>query len=175
MLQQLSDWLGSTYLSAVLTDTTRLSNWLIIPISQSVHILAVAIVMISVGVLNLRMLGVGGTRQTFAQLASQLIPWVWGGLIVLFLTGVLQTVAEPGRELLNIGFQLKMILLLASVAITIFYEKSVKSDPNYWEHSPERRSMGRFLAVVSIVFWVGIAAFGRLIAYLDMRLEGFES
>lgn len=169
MFESLSQWLSETSLSQMFSDTTRLETWLIVPISQTVHILAVTVVMISVGMLNLRMLGLAGTRQTFPQLASQLIPWLWGALIVLFVTGLIQTIAEPGRELLNYGFRLKMVLLALSVAVTVFYEHSVRNDPNYWVHSPERQNMGRFLAISSLTMWVVIAILGRLIAYVDTR------
>lgn len=169
MFESLSQWLADTSLSQMFSDTTRLETWLIVPISQTVHILAVTVVMISVGMLNLRMLGLAGTRQTFPQLANQLIPWVWGALIVLFVTGLIQTIAEPGRELLNYGFRIKMVLLALSVAVTVFYEHSVRNDPNYWILSPERQKMGRFLAISSLTMWVVIASLGRLIAYVDTR------
>jgi hypothetical protein len=174
MLQEFSNWLTQTDLNAFLADTTRLETWLIIPVSQSIHIIAVAIVMICVAALNLRLLGFAGGHQTFAQMASRLMPWIWGALIALFVTGVVQTLAEPGRELLNISFQIKIVLLMIVAAITIFYEQTVKKDPNYWENSPQRRRMGMFLASVSLVLWIGIAAAGRMIAYLDMRSENFS-
>jgi hypothetical protein len=169
MLQEFSDWLTQTDLNAFLSDTTHVQTWLIIPVSQSIHIMAVAVVMICVAVLNLRLLGFAGGRQTFAQMAARLMPWVWGGLLALFVTGVIQTLAEPGRELLNISFQIKLVLLAIVAVITIFYERALKKDPSYWENSPEHRRMGRFLASVSMVLWIGIAVAGRLIAYLDMR------
>ena len=168
MLQELSTWLTETDLNAFLSDTTHIETWLIIPVSQTIHILAVAIVMICVAVLNLRLLGFAGGRESFAQMASRLMPWVWGALIALFLTGLIQTLAEPGRELLNISFQIKVVLLLIVAAITAFYQQALKRDPNYWS-SPEHRQMGQFLASVSLVLWIGIAVAGRLIAYLDMR------
>ena len=169
MLREFSDWLTQTDLNAFLSDTTHVSTWLIIPVSQSIHILGVAIVMICVAVLNLRLLGFAGGREGFAQVTARLMPWIWGGLIALFVTGVVQTLAEPGRELLNISFKIKIVLLLIVAAITIFYERAIRSDPTYWENSPEHRQMGRFLASVSLVLWIGIAVAGRMIAYLDMR------
>jgi uncharacterized membrane protein YkvI len=174
MLQEFSNWLTQTDLNAFLSDTTHVETWLIIPVSQSVHILGVAVVMISVAVLNLKLLGFAGGRQTFAQLASRLMPWIWGGMIALFLTGVIQTLAEPGRELLNISFQIKVALLVMVVAITLFYQQALKRDAAYWENSPEHRQMGRFLASVSLMLWIGIAVAGRLIAYLDMRTENIS-
>lgn len=165
MLAELSQWISQTQLNAVLSDTTHLSTWLIIPMSQCIHILSVAVVLISVGVLNFSLLGIAGRHETFAKLADQLIPWVWGALIVLFLTGTLQTIAEPARELLNTGFQLKMAMLLLTATITLIYQITVKKDPNYWQNSPQHRQAGRTLAAVSLVLWLGIAAAGRLIAY----------
>ncbi len=171
MFQGFTDWLSQTSLNAFLSDTTNFWTWLIIPISQSVHIISVAIVMMAVGLLNLRLLGVTGTRQTFAQLTRHLMPWFWGALIALFLTGTLQTIAEPQRELLNVGFRTKMVMLLITVVITMYYESTIKKDPNYW-NSPDHRAMANVLASVSLVLWIGIAAAGRMIAYLDLRQAG---
>jgi len=171
MLQGFTEWLTGTEASAVLSDTTQFATWLIIPVSQCIHLICVAIVMISVGLLNLRLLGVAGARQSFAQLADHLMPWIWAALTVLFITGTIQTVAEPGRELLNIGFKTKMVLLMCAVAITVVYQTTIRKDPKYWDRSPERRKMAQMLASISLVLWIGIAAAGRLIAYLDLRHE----
>jgi hypothetical protein len=169
MLEGFSEWLEETPLSMVLADTTNFWTWLIIPVSQCIHIVCVAIVMISVGVLNLRLLGIAGTRSSFAQLAAHLMPWIWGALTILFITGAIQTIAEPGRELPNVGFRTKMVLLMITVTITLIYEWTVKKNANYWELTPERRKMGQVLATISMVAWIGIVTAGRLIAYMDMR------
>ena len=162
MLQELSDWLAQTYLFSLFSDTTRLETWLIIPVSQSIHIAAVAMIAISVGLLNLRLVGLAGTRQSFLRLSAQLLPWIWGALAVLFITGVVQTIAEPSRELMNSTFRIKMILLAISIAITVFYRVQVKKNPTYWD---ERQGLARLLAGTSLVFWLCIIAAGRLIAY----------
>ena len=173
MFQGFVEWLERTPASLFLSDTTSFWTWLIIPVSQCIHIVSIAVLLISVGMLNLRLLGMQKSRQGFAQLAAYLMPWIWTSLIVLFVTGTVQTVAEPGRELLNVGFKVKMVLLAVVVFVTLFYERSVKHDPHYWEFSPERRRMGKLLASVSLILWIGIATSGRLIAYLDMRRGDF--
>src|SRR5262245_15945941 len=165
MLEQLTDWLSRSDASAFLSDTTLLQTWLIIPISQTIHILAVAVVMISIGVLNLRLLSVAASHQSFARLTRQLTPWIWSALAVLLLTGVVQTIAEPSRELLNSTFQLKIALLVVAVAVTISYRVTTTRNPNYWNVSPGRRRAGHILAGMSLVLWLGILSAGRLIAY----------
>ena len=172
MLQDLSDWLEQTQLHTVFADTTHLATWLIIPISQTIHILGVAIVMIGVGMLNLQLLGVRVTRQSFAELSARWMPWIWVALAVLFITGVVQTIAEPTRELMNNTFRIKIVMLTIVVLITVVYRRRARKDPKYWERSGERRSLGRTLASLSIILWLGIVAAGRLIAYVG-AIEDF--
>jgi hypothetical protein len=170
MFEDFVEWLEASPLTAALSDTTNFWTWLIIPVSQCVHIVCVAIVMISVGMLNLKLLGIGVSRQSFGELVGELMPWIWSALTILFITGTIQTIAEPGRELLNIAFRTKMVLLLVTVLITAYYEATVKKDPNHW-NSPEHRNMAHVLASISIVFWIGIVSAGRMIAYLDFRKD----
>jgi uncharacterized protein DUF6644 len=165
MLQEFSDWLSQSSLTALFSDTTRIETWLIIPLSQSLHILGVAFIMIAVGMLNLRLLGVGVSHQSFGKLCGQLVPWVWAALALLLVTGIVQTIAEPSREIMNITFRTKMVMLLVTIAITAFYQIRVNKDVRYWERSAERQDLGRVLASLSLVLWVGILAAGRVIAY----------
>lgn len=172
MLQDLSDWLEQTQLHTIFADTTHLATWLIIPISQTVHILGVAIVMIAVGMLNLQLLGIRVTRQSFAELSARWMPWIWVALAVLFITGAVQTIAEPTRELMNNTFRIKVVMLAIVVLITVVYRAQTKKDPGYWERSEERQGLARSLASVSLILWLGIVAAGRLIAYVG-AIEDF--
>jgi len=97
---------------------------------------------------------------------SDLTPWIWSALTVLLATGILQTLAEPNRELLSMAFRLKLLLVLAVVAITAVYQRSVRGDLNYWWRSREREQLATGLGTLSLVLWLGIAAAGRLIAYV---------
>jgi len=171
MLEGFTAWLEQSDLTATFSDTTRTATWLIIPTSQSIHLVSVAVVMISVAIINFRLLGIAGNRQSFAQLTAHLMPWVWTALIVLAITGTIQTIAEPGRELLNIGFRSKMVMIAITVAIMMVYESTIKKDPRYWDHPAKRRRYGQILAAVSLVLWLGIVVAGRLIAYVDTRPE----
>jgi uncharacterized membrane protein len=166
MLQEFADWLSRTELSQLFTDTNRFEMWLLVPLSQTIHTVALGFVLIAVGVLNLRMLGVVATGQSYAKLSNQLVPWVWVGLIACLITGILQTIAEPGREIMNTIFRLKVIGLFIVVAITYVFAARVKHNPMYWEESDGRQAAGKLLAALALVLWLAIAAGGRLIAYM---------
>ena len=164
MVEAFCNWLVDTPLSHLFADRI----WTI-AVSQTIHILAVSVVMISVGLLNLRMLGVGGRDRSFSNVMMQSAPWIWTALTILLLTGIVQTLAEPGRELLNVAFRVKMLLLLCTAGITYFYQKTLRKDAHYWDAGSGHRGLGVTLAVISLVFWIGIVVAGRLIAYMDMR------
>jgi len=161
MIQAFCDWLVNTWFSHLFAD-----NIWTIAVMQTIHILCVAIVMISVAVFNMRILGLAGRNQSVAALAQQYMPWIWKALIVLIITGTLLVVAEPARELMNVTFRVKMLLLAIVAFITFYYTKKLRSDAHYWDVGGRHRSLAVTLASVSMVFWVGIVVCGRLIAYV---------
>ena len=161
MMQAFSDWLVETWISHLFADHI----WTVV-VSQTIHIIAVAVVMISVATINLRILGVAGRSQSVASIAFQLTPWVWWAMLALLLTGILQTFAEPAREIMNMTFRIKLLLLIAVSGITYYYTKALRTDPHYWDVQGAHRTLGVTLASLSIIMWVAIVVCGRLIAYV---------
>ena len=165
MFQGIANWLVETPLHYFLSDTTKMSTWLIVPMSQTIHIIAVSVLMICAGLLNLRALRIAGTRETLGKVASDVMPYIWGALAVLLATGIVQTIAEPTRELGSTTFLTKMTLVLISVAIAAVVQNTTKTDANYWDRTAQRQTTVSLLAVASLALWFGIAVAGRLVAY----------
>ena len=157
MIQSFCDWLSNTSLSL----TIQTVMW-IIPAVQTVHILCVAVVMSSMAMLDLRLVGMAGKRQSVSQMVSRLVPWVWGAFPVLLTTGVILIVGEPSRELLNPYFRAKMAMLATVIVITFIVERKNAKDPDYWE---SRGAAAALTGLASLLLWVGIITAGRWIAY----------
>ncbi len=107
-------WLSETPISSAIRDI----DWLI-PTLQSVHILAIAMVLSSLFMIDLRILK--ATRYQTLSLADTMHrfeAWIWSGLIILAASGAPLIVAEPQRTLPNSTFQLKMLLLALAAATT---------------------------------------------------------
>ena len=88
-MEQLIHWISSTALSQAIQN----DEW-VIPTVQSIHILGVCVVLSSVGMIVLRLLGWAGTRNSVPDIAGRYVPWLWGALIVLALTGSLLVFGE---------------------------------------------------------------------------------
>jgi hypothetical protein len=159
-LAAFSAWLELTPFSRLLQTV----EWAI-PAVQTIHILAIAGVMGSMMLFNLRLLGLRGTDLPLARASRRFIPFIWGSVLLLLASGVVMIAAEPARSLLNPVFQLKMSLLLAALALTAATARPLRHNPDYWSDTLTRGRLGRLSGSLSIGLWVAILCAGRWIAY----------
>ena len=127
---------------------------------QMIHIVGVAMVLSSAGMVSLRYVRAGGAADA-RETAARFLPWIWTGLSLLLLTGIAQIVAEPGRTLNgNPAFQAKMALLVAAAILTLVVSSGSDGDMRRWNRT-------RVLAGVGFFLWLAIAVAGRWIAYMQ--------
>jgi hypothetical protein len=161
-LQSFCKWLASTSPSQAIQTT----EW-IIPATQTVHIVAVAAVVTSALMIDLRLFGIRWQDQAVAAVTRRFVPFIWWSLPVLLATGALLIVAEPARALQNPVFFLKMALLIGAICMTLACQVPLRKDPRFWEVSPARRRGAQVMAALSLPFWIGIVFAGRWIAYVQ--------
>ena len=155
-------WLERTPASSAIQNT----GW-IIPSVQSIHIFAIAIVISSAMMVDLRLLGVIGRSYPSSSYIRRFLPWIWTTLLVLLLSGAVLIVGEPARSLENPSFQLKMLLLITAIVVTAILNGPVAGQPTFWDITERRRLLASGLAVISLCLWIGIIFAGRWIAYTN--------
>ena len=153
-------WLAQTRISLAIQ-----THFWVIPTVQSIHIVAIGIVMSSVFMMDLRVFGWAGTDQTLGQMTRRFAPWLWGALGALFVTGGLMVVGEPVRELLSLSFWLKMSLIIVGAAAAAGFQLTLGRNNVDWEQSFVNRRTTKCLAMVTFLVWCSIVILGRLIAY----------
>ena len=141
------------------------TNWFV-PLVQTVHIIAIAILLTTVYVISFRLIGITRGAQPLASLAARSAPWVWTALSVLLVSGILLTVTEPARELLNWVFRIKMLMVFLLAVILWIVQSRTRRNPQYWTESPMRRRAARAIGIVFIIVGAGIVTAGRWIAYV---------
>lgn len=157
MINEFATWLASTRANDVVQNVT----W-IIPVVQSIHILCIAIVITSVGMLDFRLLGLAGHRQSLADTGRRFLPWIWCALVVLAATGCVLIIGEPARELQSDIFWLKMTLVGCAIVLTAAFNVVLSQGASFWERN---RVIAVLTGVVSLGLWLSILAAGRWIAY----------
>jgi hypothetical protein len=161
MLGDFINWLGATPVSLVIQKVF----W-IIPTVQTIHILAISVVLASMAMFDVRLLGLAGKRNSIASLARRFMPWLWGALIVLAVSGSILIIGEPKRALGNVFFAMKMGMLATAIIVTLGFQVILKRDlAGGSDLAPAHFGVARIVGLLSLVLWVGIAVAGRLIAY----------
>lgn len=179
MLHEFSNWLATTPLSIAVQSAL----WLI-PLAQTIHILALSIVFSSVVILDLRLAGWAGRAQSIAETAQRFLPWIWGGVAVLLASGLVLIVGEPPRALLNPAFQAKLALLAVVLVLTRIVQRGLARDPAAWDApgggavlaapgvggvaagGVRTTPAARLLGLLSLGLWIAIVVLGRWIAYV---------
>ena len=133
------------------------------PITEIVHFLSIAVLFGSIGMLDLRLLGVAKALPV-APLA-RLAPFGVAAFAVNVATGALFFVNAPDQYMYNPAFQLKMTsIAIAGLNVLAFYSLAAKGvhaiEPG--ENAPP---LARLIAGVSLGAWLTVIIFGRLITY----------
>lgn len=161
-LDSFCEQLAATPLSQMIQTT----EW-VIPAIQTVHIVAVAAVMASILIVDLRLLGFASRDQSMAAVAGRYLPAVWCALPVLLVTGATLIVAEPSRSLQNPVFILKMGILVLAAGVTLGCQLPLRGNARFWEESASRRWKARLMGGLSLPLWIAILFAGRWIAYVQ--------
>ena len=161
MISEFCDWLAATPISQMFQDL----GWFV-PLVQTVHILSIAVVVTAVAMTGSKLLGASIRAQSLAAMVSYFMPWVWIALATLLVTGILLTVTEPSRELLNLAFRIKMLMVLALAGLLLIVQSRLRRDPEYWSQSVGRQAAARAIGALALLLGVSIVVAGRWIAYI---------
>ena len=138
----------------------RWISW-IVPSVQTIHILAVSVVVASSLILSLRALAVTGTDWSPMQWTLRLKGWLWWSLLALLLTGMVMILGEPERTLPNRTFQVKMLALIVAIGLALALFRRLRAI------GPGQSAgmVDRVLGVALVLVWAFIVLAGRWIAY----------
>jgi hypothetical protein len=162
---ELATWLASLPFSRAL----RQLNWLV-PWLQIIHILANGIILSAVVMIDLRIWGVSRSQASVAM-ARRFAPWIWTGLAVLTVSGILLILYSPRRQLVDVTFQVKMVVMGVAIAATLALLLAMRPRRDALPDGPGRHRLATLLGTLALVLWVGVtfAGRGRWITLLLMR------
>ncbi len=133
------------------------------PIAESLHFIGLSLLIGTVGLFDLRLIGLG-KKIPFSAL-HRLIPWGVGGYIMNILTGLCFLAAMADQYVYNPSFQLKILsMAVAGVNVLLFYTTMYSKVANLGpgEQAP---LAARIMGGVSLVAWLCVIVFGRLLTF----------
>jgi hypothetical protein len=142
----------------------RESPW-IFPTVETAHVFALTVVVGSIGMLDLRLLGLRTCDREVRDLAREILPWTWSFFLLAVFTGSLMFVAKAMTYAHNLPFQIKLVLLaLAGGNMLAFHMTTYRSVSSWGVHAtppfPARLAGG-----LSLLFWISVVVAGRWIGF----------
>ncbi len=133
------------------------------PIAESIHFFGLCLLIGTVGLFDLRMLGMA-SEISLVEL-HPLVPIGVAGYLLNVMTGTMFLSTAPDQYIYNPAVQTKFFfMLIAGLNMILFYASTaaaVKSEL----HNSQAIARAKIIAAISLLCWCGVIICGRLITY----------
>jgi hypothetical protein len=133
------------------------------PSMESLHYIALAVLIGTVGLFDLRMLGIA--KAIPISSLHKIVPFGVAAYLANILTGAMFFICAPDQYAYNPAFQLKVVcMLIAGVNVAVFYTTTAQTVKAMQPNLAAPLHV-KIIAIVSLASWAGVIIFGRLITY----------
>ncbi len=153
-------WLAATSLSQGLAR-----NALAFPVLETLHVLAMSLVLGTVIIFDARLLALGWRDWPAGHLLTTLRKLALSGFVLAALSGVALFLSQPETYAHNLPFLVKLGLLGAAGVNLVLFETVYGRAVAGWHIGAAIPLGARVLAVVSLALWAGILVAGRFIGF----------
>jgi len=154
----------SYFENSSLADNIR-ENDVLFPLIESVHVLAICLVVGSILAVDLRLLGLASIHRSVSRVTHGILPLTWCAFVVAVGSGSLLFISNATKYLGNGYFVAKIFLICAAgLNMAIFHGISAKDLPR-WENDARLPLLARVAGGLSLLLWVAVVVCGRWIGF----------
>jgi hypothetical protein len=163
MMSQFSDLVAffeDSGIATAIREGDTLFPWI-----ESVHVVAITLVVGTIFTLDLRLLGLASVGRPVSRLANAILPVTWGAFAIAATSGFLLFISKAGKYLANGYFDAKIILICAAGLNMIVFHAISAKDMAQWEKQARPPLPARIAGALSILLWIAVVACGRWIGF----------
>jgi hypothetical protein len=154
-------WLEATAPAVAISE----SSWLF-PGIESVHVLAITLVVGSITMVDLRLLDVNLRERPADELIAEVLPWTWIAFAVAACTGALLFSSNASHYWGTVPFRAKiLVLVLAGLNMVVFHATTFRSIA-VWGREPRTPRAAKVSGAISLALWIGVVTLGRWIGFV---------
>jgi hypothetical protein len=154
-------WLQNTPVATLISGNDSLFPWI-----ESVHVLAITLVVGSIAIVDLRLIGWGSRDRAVTLLTRDVLPLTWIAFLIAATTGGLLFVSKAMTYGHNFFFLGKMVLLVIAGLNMAVFHLLVSRDVAQWGATPHTTpASARLTGALSLCLWIGVVVFGRWIGF----------
>jgi len=153
-------WLADTSGSIALHESLFMY-----PLVESTHVLTLCLFLGMAIMFDLRLLGLTLRRVRITDFKRRLGPWMFGGFVVMVITGALLFYAIPVRSYQSVFFRVKTVALILAGLNAWYFHATIDRKVEEWDRDPVPPPAARRAGAASLVLWAIVVVTGRMIAY----------
>jgi len=157
-LEAMLRWLEATPIAVTVAE-----NDVLFPCIESLHVLAITLVVGSIFIVDLRLLGLASRERAADRLMQEVLPLTWGAFALAATTGLLMFAAKATTYGHNRLFLTKLALLgLAGLNAATLHFVTGRRIESWTTETP---LAARVAGGVSLTLWAGVVTCGRWVGF----------
>ena len=163
-ISQVFLWLYETTFATAIREGDSLFPWI-----ESVHVLALTLVVGSISIVDLRLVGVVSVNRSIASVSAEVLPFTWAAFVCTVLSGSGLFASHAVGYAQNFQFRMKLLLLVLAGVNMLTFHLIMGRGLGRWSEPGTTPWTGKVAGLISLVLWIGIVAFGRWIGFASIR------
>jgi len=150
--------------TSALGTTVSQSTWLF-PAIETIHVIALALVVGSIAVLDLRLLDRTWRVRAITELTQDVLPWTWASFAVAATSGFLMFASAATKYAADTPFRIKMVLLLLAGTNMLAFHRFTYRSVAAWDVNAPTPRAAKLAGGLSLLFWIGVVTCGRWVGF----------
>ena len=161
MFDQFLHWLEGTSPAMAISE----SSWLF-PGIETVHVLAIALVVGSITMVDLRLLGINLRERPAGDLMAEVLPWTWVSFAVAVCSGAALFSSNAGHYWSTVPFRAKMLVLALAGLNMLAFHATIHRTVDVWGREARTPRAAKVCGGISLALWIGVVSLGRWIGFV---------
>lgn len=146
-----------------LGSTVSQSTWMF-PTIETIHVVAVATVIGTIAVVDLRLLGLASKARPASALIGEFLPWTWAAFTLAVVSGGLMFVSRAADYMAVPAFLAKFAIMALAAANMLVFHLTAERRIAAWDTG--RPATGaRIAGGLSLLLWAVIVICGRQVGF----------
>lgn len=135
------------------------------PAIETVHVLALVIVVGTIAVVDFRLLGMPSHTDGVRRLTSDVLPFTWVAFGVALVSGFLMFASAAVKYWADWVFQIKMLSLVLAGLNMGFFHLMTWRNVHIWDLFMKTPVAARIAGGLSLFLWIAIVVLGRWVGF----------
>lgn len=153
--------LQNTGFATAIREGDTLFPWI-----ESVHVLAITLVVGTISIIDLRLLGLPAHRRGVRRLMQDVLPLTWGAFAVAVVSGFLLFSSTAVKYAAIWEFRAKMLLIVAAGLNMLLFHVVTFRDAHLWDELAQTPRAAKIAGISSLCLWIGVVVLGRTIGFV---------